>query len=91
MGALRTVVSALGADDLPGDDTDPEVNIQRSIRLTARFPTIVAAYARIRNGEEPIAPLNELKHAANFLYMLNGTKPSAGVEQIMDTCLVLHA
>ncbi len=91
MGALRTVVSALGADDIPGDDTDPEVNIQRSIRLTARFPTIIAAYARIRSGEDPIAPLNELKHAANFLYMLNGTKPSAGVEQMMDTCLVLHA
>ena len=75
----------------PGADTDPEVNIPRSIRLTALFPTIIAAYARIRSGEEPIAPLDEFKHAANFLYMLNGTKPSAGVEQMMDTCLVLHA
>src|SRR5690606_36031406 len=72
MDALRTAVSALAVDDIPGPDADPQANRQRAVRLTARFPTIVAAYDRLRNDRQPLDPRPELSHAANFLYMLNG-------------------
>jgi citrate synthase len=91
MDALRTVASVLGLDDVPGADTDVAANLQRSIRLTARFPTIVAAYDRLRGGKKVLAPRSDLSHASNFLYMLTGEVPSADVERMMDVCLVLHA
>ena len=49
--------------------------LRKSERLTAQFPTIVAAHHRIRQGLEPVAPRSDLSHAANFLYMLDGKKP----------------
>jgi citrate synthase len=91
MDALRTVVSALCTVDVPGDDIDEVANLKRATQLTARFPTIIAAYERMRTGNEPIAPRKDLTHAGNFLYMLNGTEPSPEVENMLDTCLVLHA
>jgi citrate synthase len=91
MDALRTVVSVLSANDVPGEVTDPEANFERGVRLVAQFPTIVAAYARLRKGQKPIAPRRDLKHAANFLYMLTGEVPAQETEQMFDTCLVLHA
>ena len=60
-------------------------------RLIARFATIVAAWDRIRNGREPIAPDPELSHAANFLYMLSGKRPDRELAGFFDVCLVLHA
>jgi citrate synthase len=57
--------------------------------ILASFPTIVATFWRLRNGEEPIAPRRDLGHAANFLYMLNGTEPDAervrGLETYLNT------
>ncbi len=91
MEAIRTAMSALSVDDLPGSDVDPQVNLQRAVRITARIPTIVAAYDRLRNGQEPLAPRQDLSHAANFLYMLTGEVPTAAVERMLDVCLVLHA
>ena len=59
--------------------------------VVARMPTIVAAYWRLQNGQEPIAPQPELGHAANFLYMLNGERPSAervrGLETYLNTVI----
>jgi citrate synthase len=60
-------------------------------RLIARFPTIVAAWHRIRSGQDPVAPSPELGHAANFLYMLNGRPPDETATRAIDTALVLHA
>jgi len=91
MSALRTVVSALQCDDVRGPDTGVKENLRRSVRLTAKLPTIVAAYERIRSGTNPIEPRADLSHAANFLYMLTGEVPHAEVERMLDTCLVLHA
>lgn len=91
MDALRTATSLLSIADVEGGDVDRDANLQRAVRLTAQFPTIVAAYDRLRDGKEPIAPRADLEHAANFLYMLNDEEPNDDVAKMLDVCLVLHA
>jgi citrate synthase len=61
------------------------------MRLIAQFAGIVCAYHRIREGKEPVAADPSLRHAANFLYMMTGKKPSPQAEKAFDVCLVLHA
>lgn len=91
MEVLRTAVSALSAYDPDDLDNSLEANVQKSIRLTASLPTIVAAWDRIRNGQWPILPSTSLNHAANFLYMLTGKEPDPKAAEVLDTCLILHA
>lgn len=91
MCALRTAASALGAFDPEPEDTSPEANYRRAIRLTGQFPAIVAAWWRLGHGLPVLTPRQDLGHAANFLYMLTGRIPSALHTRIMDACLVLHA
>ena len=91
MHAIRTAVSALGALDKEAEGVEQD-NVQRiGLNLLAKFPTITAAVARIRNGKEVVAPKPELSIAANFLYMLNGEEPSEAATRVMDVALVLHA
>jgi len=93
MAALRTIVSALSASD-PDADADPddrEANLAKGRRITAKFPTALAAFARLRNGFDPVEPRDDLGHAANFLYMLNGEEPDDVAAETFDTALVLHA
>jgi citrate synthase len=61
------------------------------LRLIAKLPTIIAAHARMRKGDDPIQPRDDLSHAANFLYMLSGKEPSPLQERIMDVALIVHA
>ncbi len=68
-------------------DAAPDI----ALGLIAKIATLVAAWHRIRNGEEPLAPDSGLGHAANFLYMLLGTLPDPETAGFMDACLVLHA
>jgi citrate synthase len=94
MGAMRTVVSQLSAydDDADAEDpTDEEANLRKGRRITAKFPTLLAAFARIRNGNDPVEPRETLDHAANFLYMLNGEEPNEVLAETFDQALVLHA
>jgi len=93
MGALRTATSMLSAyDDEDGSEpTDLDAALRKGRRLTARMPTLLAAYDRLRNGEEPVEPREDLGHAANFLYMLTGTEPDAVAEEAFDQALILHA
>jgi citrate synthase len=91
MDALRTLISAQCADDVPGSDHDAALNRQRSIRLTARCPALIAAYHRARNGKAPLPPRADLNLAANFLYMLTGEIPDPAAASMFDKCLVLHA
>ena len=88
---LRTVVSALEFYDRDARDLSREATLRTAIKLTAQFPTIVAAGDRIRNGLEPVSPDPSLNIAANFLYMLKGEKPSERDARIFDICLILHA
>ncbi|MCB0718949.1 MAG: citrate synthase, partial [Bacteroidetes bacterium] len=91
MASLRTAVSALALFDPEADAHSAEANYRKSVRLTARIPTIIAALDRIRKGKEPVAPLRDRSTAFNFLYMLNGEEPGEAAERTFDACLVLHA
>lgn len=91
MDALRSVVSLLSLYDPEPNDNSHAANLRRSMRLLAQFPTIVAAFDRIRKGEEVLAPRPDLDHAANFLYMLNGKVADATSARGLDIALVLHA
>ena len=91
MDILQAVVPMLSMADEYGDTFERGININRSIGLIAKLPTITAAWHRIRNGLEPLPPDESLDHAANFLWMLQGTKPDAATARELDICLVLHA
>jgi citrate synthase len=91
MAVLMTCVSTLAMYDEEADQTDQEASYRKAIRLQAKLPSIVAAYARIREGKEPLAPKPRLSFAANFLYMLNGEIPDETSERAFNKALVLHA
>jgi len=93
MAALRTAVSQLSAYDADAhaDPTDREANLRKGRRITAKIPTILAAYDRVRNGDDVVEPRDDLSHAANFLYMLNGEEPNDVLAETFDMALVLHA
>jgi 2-methylcitrate synthase len=91
MDVLRTAVSALDFFDKDGHGTDRETALKTSIKLTGQIGTLVAAWDRIRNGKDVIAPDKSLGIAENFLYMLRGEKPDADEARMFDICLILHA
>lgn len=93
MAALRTIVSSLSASDADRDanPTEREVNLRKGRRITARIPTALAAFVRLRDGNDPVAPRENLSHAANFLYMLNDEEPDDVLAETFDMALVLHA
>ena len=91
MDVLRTAVSALAAFDPETADTSRAATIRKGVRLSSQVPMIVAAHERIRNGLAPLEPDPGLGHAANFLWLLKGEKPSDDAADLLDTDLVLHA
>lgn len=91
MAALRTAVSALALSDAEANDNGEEANRRKAIRLTAKMPTIIAAFDRIRKGKDPVAPKKGLSTAADFLYMLNGEVADDLRVRTLDAALVLHA
>src|SRR5438552_8537672 len=91
MDALRTAASALGAGDPDLSSNDAAPNRRKATRLTSQYPTIVAAFHRLRSGQSPVAPDPDLSIAGNFLYMMNGKKPHETLTRVMDAALVLHA
>ena len=91
MDALQAGVAALGMFYPVRDVLDPDTRYETAIRLIAKLPTIVAAFARLRQGDEHIQPRDDLSYAENFLYMLQGRIPDPCVVNILDICLLLHA
>jgi len=91
MDALQAAVAALGMFYPAKNVQDPEVQYHSAVRLVAKLPTIVAAHARMRHGDEPIPPRLDLSHAANFLYMLTGKEPERLLAEVLDIALILHA
>jgi citrate synthase len=91
MEALRTIVSFISQFDPDLDDSSPEGNMRKAIRLIAKIPTIVAAYYRVANGKDPVPPDASLSHGANFLYMLKGRKPSELEAEVMEKDFILSA
>ncbi len=90
MDALRSTVSTLGTFDSETSDNSNEANLRKSARLIAKMPTVIAAFHRIRSGEDPVAPDPALGQAANFLYMLHGKPPDDHAARVFDVCLILH-
>lgn len=91
MAILRSAVSSLGLYDEEADVMDKDANYRKAIRLQAKMPAIVASYARLRKGLEPVSPRTDLGFAANFLYMLNGEEPEDVEVEAFNKALVLHA
>lgn len=91
MVSLRTAVSVLAFADPLAADMSAEANRRKAVALLAQFPVLVAAIHRLRCGEEPVSPDPNLGEAANFLYMLNGDRPTDSRARIMDIALILHA
>jgi len=91
MDLLRTLTSALGHYDADAGDNSPQANDRKAIRLTAQIGSIVATVGRMSAGGGPIDPDPVLGHAANFLYMLTGERPSGLATRAFDVALILHA
>ncbi len=91
MDVLRTAVSALAALEPDSRQVGEAAFVANGIRLTSQVPMIVAAHESIRNGRDPVAPDPGLSHAANWLWMLKGDKPSAGAARLADVDFILHA
>jgi citrate synthase len=91
MDALQAGVAALGMFYPARDVSNAQSNWDSVIRLIAKMPTIVAAFHRLRHGDEALVPRDDLGHAANFYYMLTEQEPSPAVSRVLDACLILHA
>jgi 2-methylcitrate synthase len=91
MDVLRTVISASAVEDPSEGDNSHEAEYRKSIRLTAKLPTILATYIRRRRGEQPVTPDPTLGHAANFARMagLDDAHPRAA--EILNACFILQA
>ncbi|HMM40710.1 MAG TPA: citrate/2-methylcitrate synthase [Thermomicrobiales bacterium] len=89
--SLKVGVTALGMEDPDQDDLSQDGLREKAIRLAAAMPTVLAAYQRLRNGDEPVAPDTGLDTAANFLYMVRGKKPSQTQADAFNLYLVLLA
>jgi len=91
MHAIRTGVSALGCYDTTADDDNMDAQRRKALRLIAQIPVITAYFHRSRQGLPIVPPDPKLGEAANFLWMIDGEKPSVEKESTMDMCYVLHA
>ncbi len=91
MDALRTLTSALAHYDPDAADDSPQANDRKAVRLTSQIASLVATMGRTAAGGGFIQPDPVLSHAANFLYMLTGERPSGLATRAFDVALVLHA
>jgi len=91
MDAMQAGVAAMGMFYPARDVSNQASNWDSVLRLIASLPTIVAAFHRLRHGDEAIAPRSDLSHAANFYFMLFEQEPSPAIAKVLDACLVLHA
>jgi citrate synthase len=91
MHMLRTMVSALAMHDSDPNDISVPGARAKSLRILGCTPAIVAAFDRHRRGLKPIAADTSLSFSANFLYMLNGEKPTDAMTRAFDICMITHA
>jgi citrate synthase len=91
MRALQAAVAVLGMHDPDATDNSRAANRRKAARLTSQVATAVCAHHRIRGGQSPVEPSKDLPHAANFLYMLTGQKPTEVTARAFDASLILYA
>ncbi|MBM4108368.1 MAG: citrate synthase [Phycisphaerae bacterium] len=90
MHVMRTMVSSLALNDADPNNIELEQARKKALAMLASAPTLLAAFHRYRTGQPIVAPDTSLGLAENFLYMLNGKKPTPTMAKAMDVCLVLH-
>jgi 2-methylcitrate synthase/citrate synthase II len=92
MDVLRTAVSVLSHFDADVDapPTDHAANVRKAERMVAQMATAVAFRERIASGLPVIPPRDDLDHAANFLYMVNGKVPSTTMRDAFDLSMILY-
>ncbi|HWD92460.1 MAG TPA: bifunctional 2-methylcitrate synthase/citrate synthase [Verrucomicrobiae bacterium] len=91
MDVLRTAVSFLGMEDAERDQADAAANLRRSISLMAKIPTMIAAFHRLRKGQEFIPPRDDLGFVENFFHMMFGKVPAPPLVKVFEVSLVLYA
>ena len=91
MRALQMATAMLGTFDPDATDNSHEANLRKALRLTSQLATAVCSHHRIRLGKEPVPLSKDLGHAANFLFMLTGDRPSAVNVRAFDASLILYA
>jgi citrate synthase len=91
MRVLQAAVAILGMYDPDATDNAHAANLKKAARLTSQLATAICAHHRIRSGQAPVPPAPDLSHAANFLYMLTGRRPTPVVTKAFDACLTLYA
>src|SRR5262249_49776328 len=91
MDALQATVAAMGMFYPSREVTKEEVRWRAGTKLIASMPTDIAAFHRLRHGDEAVPPRDDLDHAGNFYWMLFEREPSPAVRKVLDACLILHA
>jgi len=91
MDVLRTVISFLGLFDEESRDNSIEANWRKSLRIVAKFPTVIANFHTFRKTGDYLKPDPSMSQAANFLYMMNGVEPGQTASKTLDCALVLQA
>ncbi|TQK30158.1 bifunctional 2-methylcitrate synthase/citrate synthase [Arthrobacter sp. SLBN-53] len=91
MDVVRTLISYMGAQDPDEDDSSPRANYDKSLRMLAVLPTIVAADMRRRRGLDPIAPHSHMSYSQNFLHMCFGDVPEMAIVDAFEASMVLYA
>ncbi len=91
MDVVRTLISYMGAQDPDEDDSSPRANYDKSLRMLAVLPTIVAADMRRRRGLDPIAPHSHMSYSQNFLHMCFGDVPEKAIVDAFEASMVLYA
>ncbi len=91
MDVLQAVVPLLAMADAEISDETRDANVEKAVRLISRIPVLIAAWHRIRSGQDPLPPDNSLSHAGNFLWQLKGVKPDEELARDLDVCFILHA
>ena len=91
MDVARTAVSVMGLEDKETQDSSPEANMRKALRIFAKTPTALAAFYRIRKGKKIIKPKKDLTFAENFFYMCFGKVPQKEIVKAFDVSLILYA
>lgn len=91
MHVLRTLVSALSLFDPTPNANDVPAAREKALKILAATPAIVAAFDRHRRGEKFVPADKSLGFSENFMYMLNGEKPTAAMARAFDICMITHA
>src|SRR5262245_12803239 len=91
MRVLQAAVAILGMDDPDATENSHAANVRKAVRLTSQMATAICAHHRVRQGHAPVMPAPGLGHAANFLYMLTGTRPAQAAVKAFDASLTLYA